>query len=178
MDHSGIPSMTPRNKKQAYNVKYRVKLEQRHDDLFESYLFAQQNPEIIAKLELIPGVVLVQVHPEMSLHFTSLQKTGCRLVLHYDTTFDVGRFYTSILSLRHPIFKNEPLIPLAVMFHEHATELSHNAFFQATSGHLNLNGFHGVVVTDREKGIVNAIRSNMTQATNLFCWNHIRKASA
>ncbi len=150
-------------------------MEQEHDDIYEVYLFGKQFPEVVIKLELIPSLVVIQVHPEMTRHVNSLIKSFNSLIFHYDTTFDVGTFYTSILSLRHPAFKKEPIIPVALMFHESTTEINHHTFFKSIEDHLEFNKCKPIIVTDREIGIRNAIKQELPGARNLFCWNHIRK---
>ena len=38
--------------------------------------------------------------------------------LSYDTTFQLGDFYVSVLSFKHVLFKENPVIPVAFMFHK------------------------------------------------------------
>lgn len=66
-------------------------------------------------------------------------------------------------------------MPLAVMFHELTTEIHHQTFFNTICKHLKFNAGRTIIVTDREMGIRNAIKNELPSATNLFCWNHIRK---
>jgi len=170
------PSSVPRNLKQAYNIQHeRKEEEENHDEFYECYLFAKQYTNIVVKIDLIPQMHVVQMHPEMNLHLLSLQRKFPRLVLHYDTTFDVGPYYTSILSLRHPMFRGQPVIPVAAMFHEKTNEDAHNTFFEAVRKQINIDSKTTIIVTDREKSIVNAIKRNLPSAQNIFCWNHLRR---
>lgn len=171
----GKPTEGPRNIKQVYNAKQRLEKEQQHDDIFEMYLFAKQHQNIIVKFDLVPDMIVVQLHPEMTKHVQSLTRNHSPIVLHYDTTFDVGPFFTSVLSLRHPLFKNEPVVPVAIMFHEVASQSSHELFFQIICEYMLPEAFSGVIVTDREKGITNAIGLHLPNARNIFCWNHLRR---
>jgi len=171
------PALLPRNKKQAYNIQHQLAQEQDHDDLYDVYLFGKQYPQIVLKVDLIPQVIIVQMHPDMNLHIASLQRASDNVVLHYDTTFDIGKFYTSILSMRHPLFKNEPLIPVAVMYHENTSERCHEIFFRTITERIDLNKPSTIIVTDREKGIINTISKTLTCAKHLFCWNHLRRVS-
>jgi len=176
MEHGeSVPSLTPRNRMQVYNLKKQlVKEEEQHDDIHEVYLFAKQHPELVLKVDLIPQMLLVQSHPQMILHVQSLIRKF-QLVLHYDTTFNVGPFFTSILSMRHPLFKNEPLIPIAVVFHETTNEEAHDVFFKYVCKVYDFNAENIIIVTDREKSITNAIQIHMGKATHLYCWNHLRQ---
>ncbi len=128
-------------------------------------------------MELLPCLLAVQMNPEVNRHVASLLKVYEQLVFHFDTTFDIGTFFTSILSLRHPVFKNEPILTVAVMYHETTNENAHNEFFQAVLEKLDLNKSGVIIVTDREKSITNAIKTYLNDAKNAFCWNHIRKVS-
>lgn len=168
-------SLLPRNKKQVYNVQQLLKKEQQHDDLYEVYRFGRENPEVIVKMELLPSLIVVQMNEDMNKHIKSLQHHFQHLVYHYDTTFGIGTFFTSILSIRHPLFKNEPVVTVAVMFHEKTNELSHEVFFKAVVENLNLNTEKTIIVTDREKSIINAIKTTLPEAKNVFCWNHLRR---
>lgn len=169
------PTLTPRNLKQAYNIQQEIKTSNQHDDIYETYLFARQNPDIVVTLQLIPQLVMIQMHPDINLHVASLQNYFLPAVFHYDTTFDIGTYYTSILSMRNPVFKNEPLIPVAVMFHETTSESCHEIFFQTIKSKIQANNKNTVIITDREKAIRNAITSQLPDANNIFCWNHIKK---
>jgi len=39
-------------------------------------------------------------------------------LLSYDTTFQLGDFYVSVLCFRHTLFKEAPVIPAAFLVHE------------------------------------------------------------
>jgi len=124
------PAQSVRNKHMVYNCQKKLNQKKAHDDIFESFLFALQHDGIIWKLELLPELVAVQSHPEMIAHLYSLQSNFKKLVFHYDTTFNVGKFFVSILSMRHPVFKDEPMIPIATMYHASTRQECHEDFFK------------------------------------------------
>ncbi len=152
-----------------------LKREMKHDDLFEVYRFGRENSEVIIKFELLPSLITIQMNPDMNDHLISLQNNFPSISFHYDTTFGVGTFFTSILSMRHPLFKNEPVVTIAVMFHEKTNQLAHETFLEAVTEKINLNSSKSILITDREKSIINSIKKCIPEAQNVFCWNHIRK---
>jgi len=176
MEHGACsPEFLPRNINQVYNIQAKLNLKQKHDSFYEVYLWALQYPELILKIELFPYVTIVQQHPETTKHIRSLGGLIDPIVYHYDTTFNVGKFFTSILTVRHSLFKGSPLIQVAVMYHETTAESAHDTFFEMVAGRLNLNSQNTVIVTDRERSIINAIRKHLPDATKLYCWNHLQK---
>jgi len=176
--NSGLrPGKSPRNVKQVHNIQYQLNQQNAHDDVFETFLFGTTHDGVILQQELIPNLITIQSHPEVICHIKSLQETFKHLVFHYDTTFDVGDFFVSILSMRHPLFKNEPMIPVAAMFHDSTKQRCHSHFFKVISEYFVMNSTKVIIVTDREKGILNAIKEQLPNAQNLFCWNHIRRVS-
>ncbi len=168
-------SLLPRNKKQVYNTQQMLKQEKQHDDLYEVYSFGRQYPDVIVKLEMLPSLIAIQMNPDMNVHFSSLQNNLESIILHYDTTFGIGAYFTSILSMRHPLFKHEPVVTIAVMFHEKTNEAAHQTFLETVNSKIYLNTSKTIVITDREKSIINAIKNCIPEAQNIFCWNHIRK---
>lgn len=52
------------------------------------------------------------------------------MCLTYNTTFDLGDFHLSVLTLRHTAFKEKPVIPLAFMLHEQRIQVVHEFFFR------------------------------------------------
>jgi hypothetical protein len=50
--------------------------------------------------------------------------------LSYDTTFDMGDFYLSVLTFRQTEFEETPVVPLLFMIHERRLESVHDFFFK------------------------------------------------
>ena len=96
------------------------------------------------------------------------------MCLSYDTTFDTGDFYLSILTYRHVEFEEYPVFPLMYMIHERRLESTHDFFFQrlvSVLGKVKLST-ETVIVSDEEKGIINAIRKNLPNLPRFRCWLH------
>ena len=90
------------------------------------------------------------------------------------TTFKLGDFYVSVLSFRHTLFKEAPVLPAAFLIHERKFQPHHEEFL-ATCTKLapSLRKCSYPVIMDEERGIVNIITSNLPAAICLRCWNHI-----
>ena len=72
-------------------------------------------------------------------------KPGKRLKLHYDTTFNYGNYYFSMLAYRHPnvvrvertYLNNEAIIPIACIFHHKKQKFEHKEAFEYIEKHLD-----------------------------------------
>ena len=95
--------------------------------------------------------------------------------LSYDTTFNLGDFYVSILLFRQTEFVSRPVIPLAFMIHERKTTKTHEIFWQ----HMKSvcpemqSSKQVLIVTDQEKSITEAIHRSFPEMPYFLCWNHI-----
>lgn len=172
-----IPGMSPRDKEQARNIARRINANvAARDELHDIYALGRSIPrqftiilELSGFLQMGFGLTSLLDHAEEII--SSMGKT----VLHYDTTFKVGPFYTSILTWRHNGFKTNPLIPLAMLFHEAGDTEAHYEFFRKLVGKVPaLNTAGNVIVTDRELSIRKALR-RLPNVKNFLCWNHLRK---
>ena len=103
-----------------------------------------------------------------------LDSPGAQL-LSYDTTFQLGDFYVSVLSFKHVLFiKENPVIPVAFMFHERKFKTVHEHFFEICCKlSPAISKTQKPIVTDEERGIVNAVAKHLMSSPNLRCWNHI-----
>ena len=86
-----------------------------------------------------------------------------RILLQYDTTFNMTDYYVSILNFMHPfLFKNNsnisPPIPFGEYFHEKKYEESHEEFWRFTKKLFPEIEDKAVIITDCEAGIRSAIR--------------------
>ena len=89
-------------------------------------------------------------------------------LLSYDTTFQLGDFYLSVLCFRHTIFKEAPVIPAAFLTHERTFEYNHKEFFRICKKLVrSLDITLCPIVTDEEQAIVNAITEVLPQISRL-----------
>ena len=145
--------------------------------------FIRTCPSVLTKLK--EECDFIQTHPDLvcvcghkSL-FDEMDRVllvdspGAQL-LSYDTTFQVGDFYVSILSFKHVLFKENPVIPVAFMFHERKFQVVHERFFEICCKlSPSISKTQKPIVTDEERGIVNAVSKYLVSSPNLQCWNHI-----
>ena len=94
--------------------------------------------------------------------------------LSYDTTFDMGDFYLSVLTFRQTEFKETPVVPLLFMIHERRLESVHDFFFKRLVVLIPeiKRCKRLVIVSDEETAIVNAIRNNLPEVPRFRCWIH------
>jgi hypothetical protein len=136
------PVMAPRNYKQCANT---VALERQRrtlssDDMFGLYLLHEEVPNFIQNMQLIPNFVVVLMTENMAELFTNINHLP-ELVLHYDTTFNIGHFYLSILIFKHPLFESKPVIPLAYLMHHTKKYEFHKTFFETVLLRCNALGY-------------------------------------
>lgn len=157
----------PRNTKQVKNFKYEInKLTVSRDEINSLLELARQNFENI--------IHVIEIHPETNVIFgdpscielaNDLLKRSCTnkyipQLMSYDTTFNLGNFYVSILVMRNTDIIGDPIFPVLFMTHEKKLLPTHELFwgsFVKNLIHFDKYGLNVPIVTDREKCIVSAI---------------------
>lgn len=173
-----LPVLQPRNSKQCENVRYKQSQKQRisHDALYNLHELANDMPGFIHAIETFPDLVCIlgqQALLDQLDRVLLLKDSTSPQLLSYDTTFQLGDFYVSILCFRHALFKEAPVIPAAFMIHERKFEAHHKAFFSVCSKLVpSLSKTLFPIVTDEEKAIVKAISEILPNIPQLRCWNH------
>lgn len=99
-------------------------------------------------------------------------------LVSYDTTFNLGDFYVSVLVMRNTDIVGDPIFPVLFMIHERKLLRMHELFwgsFIKKLIHFEKYGHNVPIITDREKSIASAILNSISIAdTNLiFCHNHL-----
>ncbi|RWS22943.1 uncharacterized protein B4U80_13462, partial [Leptotrombidium deliense] len=154
----------PRNIKQVQNFLYAKKLAERisKDDIYNLYELAQHDfEETILEIKIHPELIIVFTHPVIITLANRLIRESyidaeLPQLLSYDTTFNLGDFFVSVLVMRNTDLVDDPMFP--VMFMNHNQQYAQNI----------------AVVTDREKAITNTIKKTGTIGNNLLlCENHI-----
>ena len=95
--------------------------------------------------------------------------------LSYDTTFNLGDFYLSILRFRPTEFESSPVIPLAYLIHERKLSSTHDEFFRQISSTIPelQRTTNTIIVTDGETAFRNAVLTHLPAVKSFLCWNHI-----
>ena len=128
------------------------------------------------KIETHPDLLCICGHNGVLEEFDrvlTLDSESPQLV-SYDTTFKLGDFYVSVLSFRHTLFIECPVIPAAFLIHERKFRECHEKFFNECIKHVpTLCKASKPIVTDDEKGIVGSIKKTLPNLKWLRCWNHL-----
>lgn len=139
---------------------------------------------ILGKSELENEVHFYQVLPDLVIILgsrTTVELTNRifsqgereKQILSYDTTFNLGNYYVSILCARNTELVGDPIFPIVFMIYGKKHEGVHNFFWNNFVNKKLKITKHICIVTDRKKSIVNAIRSSGYLSNHLFCYNHI-----
>lgn len=94
--------------------------------------------------------------------------------LSYDTTFEHGPYFLSILLYRQTEFVEKPIAPLMYLIHERKFESVHTVLFQHAVDIIPglRNAQNVIIVSDEEKAIVNSITKVMPNIKSFRCWIH------
>ena len=99
------------------------------------------------------------------------------MCLSYDTTFEMGDFYVSVLTYRQNEFKETPVILLMFIFHMERIEYVHSFFFSRVAELFPeiAESKRIIIVTDDEKAITNAVFKTWPRISLFRCWIHAWK---
>lgn len=124
----------------------------------------------------------IRTYPDLVVCFgllplVNLINSGMFTLLSYDTTFNLGDFYLSVLVLKLSAFKESPSIPVAFMIHDRKFTAVHTEFCEQLGLKLKSKSKSKstdvTLVTDGEAAIVAAIKSCLPHWQLVSCWNHI-----
>ena len=171
------PVLTPRNIKQLRNLRYQHLNDIRLSriSLYNLHEIAYDIPGFIWKISTFPDLICVYGLEEIITEFDRvLHIDSNKQLLSYDTTFQLGDFYVSPLMFRHLLFKENPCIPALFLVHERKLTETHEAMFKECVERIpSLAKTCFPIVTDKERSIINAIKSELPGIKLLYCWNHI-----
>lgn len=184
---SSNPSLQLRNRRQVVNHKSleRQKLRISHDELYNIHEIAYDLDGFVAKIITYPDLVIVCGHPKILNEMSNLLQIGSSTqsqLFSYDTTFELGDIYVSVLLMRHVLFCGAPVIPVGFLLHERKLESSHDEFmkFISTKFPTLSQSDHPIkvpLVTDEERAICLAIDNWIPGFIRLRCWNHTLSAA-
>ncbi|XP_065664458.1 uncharacterized protein LOC136086115 [Hydra vulgaris] len=127
---------------------------------------------------MMPGFVwTISTYPDLAVSF-GIQKSIEQLVmcsqvfLSYDTTFNLGDFYLSILVAQMSYFVEKPCMPIAFLLHDRKFDIVHKFFFKTLKTKLPILN-NVVIVTDGESGLSKAIEKALPKWNLVTCSNHI-----
>ena len=180
--HSTLnPVLNPRNVKQVANHKSieRQKFRVSHDELYNIHEMAYDLSGFVGKIITYPDLIIVCGNPKMFDEVESLMHTdfSSPQLLSYDTTFELGDIYASVLVMRHTLFRGAPVIPVCFLLHERKLKSAHEELMKyvATKCPILANPKSKrkiPIVTDEESALCSSIDKWLPGVVRLRCWNH------
>ena len=165
----------PKNAKQVENklAISRKEKELSTCEVLSCVLLNEELGNIIKKFELLPYRNVVIINDDIINELIKIQKNSGKLFLSYDTTYDVGDYYLSALVFKNTELIEEPAFIAATLMHQKRNTNAHKLLFSTILDFFpELNAVDTIIVTDRERGIVNAIKTVLTKVRHHFCQNH------
>ena len=180
--HSTLtPVLNPRNIKQVANHKTieRQRFRVSHDELYNIHEIVYDLTGFISKIVTYPDLIIVCGIPKMLIEIENLLHTDLHSpqLLSYDTTFQLGDIYVSVLLMRHTLFRGAPVIPISFLLHERKLESAHEEFMKYVAANCptlanSSNDINIPIVTDEERAICSSIDKWLPGVIRLRCWNH------
>ena len=175
-DTAGEILHKPRNKKQLENIRSGIKNESRlsRDAVLNAHEIAYELTDYVHYFATVPYLVVVVGLKEIFEELETLLLTKDKnQLLSYDTTFQLGPYYVSVLLFRHVMFNEHPVMPAAFLIHEAKWQDIHAILFSILRQNVKGLTNNVPIATDEENAIVNAI----AEKTSLFrvgCVGHLR----
>ena len=176
-----VMTAAPRNVEQVHNQKKLVRNKSRlsRDGLYNLHEFAYDS-NFIHRIVTYPDLSITCYNKSIVNVFKGLLSSPTEperptVTLTYDTTFNLGDFYLSVLLFRETDFSPSPIIPLAYLLHERKLESTHNDFFRdirLLCPQLD-RATNVVMITNSEAAITNSISKNFPNLATFLCWNHV-----
>ena len=150
-----------------------------HDGLYNIHEIAYDLSGFVSKIVTYPDLIIVCGIPKMLNEIENLLHTDLSSpqLLSYDTTFQLGDIYVSVLLMRHMLFESAPVMPVGFLLHERKQESAHEEFMKfiavscpTLANHRNQNRIP--MVTDEEHAICSSIDKWLPGVTRLRCWNY------
>ena len=170
----------PRNTGQIRNVTKTVRKKNRisHDQLYNVIQLGYHLQDFLKELTIFPDLCCIVAVDDILNDFNKalIVKSDEPLLVSYDTTFDLGDFFVSVLVYKHVMFQRGNIIPVAFMIHDRRSGELHDRFFRTIKSLVpNLSKGTPVIVTDREPGIAKVLKNYLSNCKHVFCWNHIKR---
>lgn len=174
--HQGV--LNPRNAKQIRNIQANMNKARKlaHDEIFNTLQLAYPLDNFVHQFSIFPDLQCFVANKELLQELNKILqvKSDDISLLLYDTTFFIGDYYVLVLVFKHVLFDCNPSIPVAFYIHDRKSDEIHLDFWRKIATLVqSIHRASTVIVTDREKAIVNAIEKVVPNAALIYCWNHI-----
>ena len=120
-----------RNLKQLQNAKHYVNKNKRiHLDEIAALHIIHTDLKFVKTIVTAPDLSVIAYDDDLVQELNDMMTVndGASLA-SYDTTFNVGDFFLSVLLIKHHLLKSEPVVPVLYMFHDRKFESTHLDFF-------------------------------------------------
>lgn len=124
-------------------------------------------------MSLLPDFACIACS-EKSIKNLEMIANFSQLTLIYDTTFNLGDFFLSVLTYKNLLFENEPVISAMYLLHHRKNKEVHEDFFSWAKKLCPLITDKNII-TDREQSITFAIKTQLQNINHFECWNHIQQ---
>lgn len=124
------------------------------DPIIALHELAYMLPNFVWSIRTFPDLVVCFGMPSM----LELLADCSRLLLSYDTTFNLGDFYLSVLVAKLSTMIESPCLPVAFVLHERKFQSVHMEFCLSLRSRLKRLP-QTFLVTDGEAGIVNSFKT-------------------
>ena len=157
-----------KNLQQIYNIQHNERLRKEiGPDMivnileirahFDNYI---HEFKLVPELQLIVGTKECVEYCERLLDY-SRSNTDAKQCLSYDTSFNLGDFFVSVLTIRNVFMKENCVFPMFFHITETKREKRHCEFFFWMNNNFNLKNIPKLpICSDREKGIYKSILYN------------------
>lgn len=149
-----------------------------HDQLYNSLQLAYQIDGFVHGITVCPDLAIVFGSTEIIQEVNKLLKVKSDepVLMSYDTTFELGDFYVSILVAKHILFRGGKTVPVTFMIHGRQSQHLHDSFWRKIKSLMQniVDGRH-VLVVDREIPFQNVVSDVLQNLKLVLCWNHIKR---
>ena len=159
---------TVKNLQQVYNVQHnqRVQKEIGPDKILNILEINSNIDEFIHEFKLIPELQIIFGSKEALKYCQCLldfsrRNPDAEQCLSYDTSFNLGDFFLSVLTMRNIFMKEKCTFPMLFHITETKREKRHNEFFFWLNNNFNIKNIDKLpICSDREIGIYKSILFN------------------
>ncbi|CAF1560154.1 unnamed protein product, partial [Didymodactylos carnosus] len=164
----------PRDVAQVRYYRQKFLQDQRvtYDEMLNLMILSNELKNYIRVLNFKPQLIVVFEHIEAEKLFAQLLTLTNELIpLYYDTTFEIGDYYVSILTYSHRLFVEQPIIPLCILIHDTKEQTAHDELAKILKKHKSIEQ-KCLLITDGEFALQNAFTDIFPSLKLLRCHNH------
>jgi len=182
------PALAPRDTKQVRNAREAVSTSRMvtRDELFSLHELNSGDLEHFVRRiyhkdeDRDGGQIAIVLGATACLELAkSVLRESCKYprqykqLISYDTTFQCGDTYVSVLVMRNIFLQGDPIFPALFLLHDKKKQWHHKVLFAAAEEYFKRYLKSLPFATDRELAIVNAAKKVLDLSDIGYCNNHI-----